>query len=122
MSTVNTAEPKIDVVGILGHQKESSRPPCDSVFLDFSSLAAKLGTTEQWVRRNIRRTYTRDPVPHLRFGRIIRFVWDSPEMQAWIERHQAIPETQKTTVARPRGASYNEKRTGFGPNRKERMQ
>jgi len=96
----------------------SAPPP--SAFLDFHELAAKLGTTEQWVRRNVRRTYTRDPIPHLRFGRIIRFVWDSREMQEWIERHKAIADAQKSTVASLRAASYNEKRTGFGSKTKRR--
>jgi hypothetical protein len=89
-------------------------------FLDFSGLAAKLVTTEQWVRRNVRPTYTRDPIPHLRFGRIIRFVWDSVEMQQWIERHKAIADAQKSTVASLQSVSYNEKRTGFGSKSERR--
>ena len=95
-------------------------PPPVPVFLDFRGLAAKLGTTEEWVRRNVRRTYTRDPIPHLRFGRSIKFDWDSVEMQEWLERRKATTDAQKSTVASVGGASYNLKRTEFGPNRKER--
>jgi hypothetical protein len=77
MGAVNSEEYKIDFDGIFGHSKAA--PSADSDFLDFRGLAARLGTSEQWVRRNVRRTYTRDPIPHLRFGRLIRFVWDSPD-------------------------------------------
>ena len=105
------------------------RPDCGGVetppvsaFLDFRGLAARLGTSEPWVRRNVRRTYTRDPIPHLRLGRIIRFVWDSPEMQAWIERRKTTTDGTKSPTANVRFASYNLKRTGFEPNRKERKQ
>jgi predicted DNA-binding transcriptional regulator AlpA len=120
MSAVNTAEYKIDFRSIFG--RAEAAPPADSDFLDFRGLAAKLGTSEQWVRRNVRRTYNRDPIPHLRFGRMIRFVWDSPEMQEWIERRKATTEGTKSLSADVRPASYNLKRTEFGPNRKERMQ
>jgi predicted DNA-binding transcriptional regulator AlpA len=119
MGTVNTAEYKIDFANIFGHSKAAS---ADSDFLDFRGLAAKLGTSEQWVRRNVRQTYTRDPIPHLRFGRMIRFVWDSQEMQEWIERRKAIADGTKSLSAGVRPASYNVKRTGFEPNRKERKQ
>jgi predicted DNA-binding transcriptional regulator AlpA len=120
MSAVNTTEHKIDIDNIFGHAKVA--PSVDSVFLDFRGLAAKLGASEQWVRRNVRRTYTRDPIPHLRFGRSIRFVWDSQEMQEWIERRKANADGTKSLSADVRPASYNLKRTEFGPKRKERMQ
>ena len=115
MSAVGAVENRPDCGGIL------TSPPV-SAFLDFRGLAARLGTGEQWVRRNVRRTYTRDPIPHLRLGRIIRFVWDSPEMQGWIDRRKTAADGTKSLSAYARSASYNLKRTGFEPNRKERMQ
>ena len=108
MGAVNAAEYKIDFHSIFGRSKAA--PSTDSDFLDFRGLAAKLGTSEQWVRRNVRRTYTRDPIPHLRFGRWIRFVWDSKEMSEWIERHKATQSATKSNVAELRPASYNGKR------------
>jgi predicted DNA-binding transcriptional regulator AlpA len=92
-------------------RRGDSHTESPSDFLDFRRLAAKLGTSEQWVRRNVRRTYTRDPIPHLRFGRLIRFVWDSQEMSEWIERHKATQSATKSNVAELRPASYNGKRT-----------
>jgi predicted DNA-binding transcriptional regulator AlpA len=120
MSTAHTSEYKIDFDAVLGRAK--SDPSADSEFLDFRGLAAKLGASEQWVRRNVRRTYTRDPIPHLRFGRMIRFVWDSQEMQEWIERRKEMAQGTKSHSTSPDPASYNVKRTEFGPKRKERMQ
>jgi hypothetical protein len=119
MGAVNTAEYTIDLASIFGRSKAA--PSTDFDFLDFRGLAAKLGTSEQWVRRNVRRTYTRDPIPHLRFGRMIRFIWDSPEMQEWIERRKTTDGT-KSLATSPRPASYNLKRTEFEPNRKEKKQ
>jgi hypothetical protein len=119
MGAVNTEEYKIDFDGIFGHSKAA--PTADSDFLDFRGLAAKLGTSDQWVRRNVRRTYTRDPIPHLRFGRMIRFVWDSPEMQEWIDRRKAMTGGAKS-LSDVRPASYNGIRAEFEPKRKERMQ
>ena len=116
---MNTEEYTIDFDGIFGSAK--TPPSAESDFLDFRGLAAKLATNEQWVRRNVRRTYTRDPLPHLRFGRMIRFVWDSLEMQQWIERRKATTEVTKSLSAGVRPASNN-LRTEFGPKRKERMQ
>jgi len=68
----------------------AERPVLASEFVDFRGLAEKLGTSEQWVRRMVRNTYTRDPIPHFRFGRSIKFDWDSPEMQAWLERRKQL--------------------------------
>ena len=120
MGTIRAATYKTDVDGIL--DQASSHLESDSDFLDFRGLAAKLGTSEQWVRHNVRRTYTRDPIPHLRFGRMIRFVWDSPEMQEWIERRKATTDGTKSLSADVRPASYKVKRTEFEPNRKEKKQ
>jgi hypothetical protein len=118
MGTAHTAEYKIDFHSIFGHSKAA--PSVDSDFLDFAGLAARLATTEQWVRRNVRRTYTRDPIPHLRFGRMIRFVWDSLDMQEWIDRRKTTTDGTKSLSASPRPASYNVKRTGFGSKSERR--
>lgn len=120
MGEINAAEYKIDLDRILGRPKAA--PLTDSDFLDFAGLAAKLGTSKEWVRRNVRRTYTRDPIPHLRMGRMIRFVWDSPEMQEWIERRKVSGGEAKILQAGVRPASYNWKRTEFEPKRKEKKQ
>lgn len=90
-----------------------------STFLDFRDISQKLGTSEQWVRRNVRSTYTRDPIPHLRFGRTIRFDWNSPALQAWLERRKSGKDEMTGAKAQDCPSEYTPSRTGFGPNRKE---
>src|SRR3989442_3336239 len=75
MGTIYNATYKVDLRAI--RRRPVDHNGASSEFLDFGALAAKLGASEQWVRRNVRHTYTRDPIPHLRFGRAIRFIWDS---------------------------------------------
>jgi predicted DNA-binding transcriptional regulator AlpA len=52
--------------------------------LNYATLAARLGTSEGWVRRNARRTYTRDPIPSVRLGKNVRFDWTKVEQ--WLKR------------------------------------
>jgi hypothetical protein len=114
----------MSAVGVVKNRPDcggASALPTVADFLDFRGLAAKLGTSEQWVRRNVRRTYTRDPIPHLRFGRWIRFVWDSPEMQGWIERRKTTTEAAKSLSAEVRPASYNWKRTEHDENKRRNV-
>lgn len=39
-----------------------------------------------WVRGHVRSRVT-DPIPHIRFGRYIRFRWGSPELEGWLAEH-----------------------------------
>ena len=83
-----------------------------SDFLDFRGLAEKLGVSERWVRRAVRRTYCQDPIPHLRFGRTIKFAWNSPEMQSWLERRKATADPgghEKAIIHLAPGLSRNRK-------------
>lgn len=52
--------------------------------LDYATLADRLGTSEGWVRRNARRTYTKDPIPTVRLGKFVRFDWE--KVQTWMKR------------------------------------
>src|SRR2546430_479028 len=112
MGTIYNATYKVDLRAI--RRRPVDHNDASSDFLDFRGLAAKLGTSEEWVRRSVRRAYTRDPIPHLRFGRAIRFVWDSPEMQAWLERKKGATSGKNGAVIPGRAASYNQTCTEFG--------
>jgi hypothetical protein len=58
--------------------------------LDTAGLAAKLQVPESWVRGRVQpRTAVADRIPHLRFGRYVRFYWGSVELTAWIESRKA---------------------------------
>lgn len=52
----------------------------------YKDLARHLNTTEGWVRRNARRTYTSDPIPSVRLGKNVLFDVQSREFLAWLKR------------------------------------
>jgi len=54
-------------------------------YIDCKILAARWGLPETWIRDQVRRR-SADPLPHIRFGKYVRFRWGSPELEAWAER------------------------------------
>jgi hypothetical protein len=58
--------------------------------LDTHGLARKLTTPDSWVRSRVQpRCPVEERIPHVRFGRYVRFLWNSPEMVAWLESRKA---------------------------------
>ena len=53
--------------------------------IDCPKLARRWTLPESWVRSHVREGII-DPIPHVRFGRYVRFRWGSPELNSWIER------------------------------------
>ena len=53
--------------------------------INAEELARRWSLPESWVRDQTRSRAT-DPIPHLRFGRYVRFRWGSPELNGWLER------------------------------------
>lgn len=53
--------------------------------LTAEQLAVRLNLPESWVRE-MTRSRTSDPIPHLRFGRYVRFQWGAPQLADWIGR------------------------------------
>jgi hypothetical protein len=54
-------------------------------FLDSKQLAERWNVPVTWIRERVRRRET-DPLPHVRFGKYVRFRWGSPELEDWAER------------------------------------
>jgi len=54
-------------------------------FIDSKELARRWSLPESWVRDQVRRR-TADPLPHIRFGKYVRYRWGSPELESWAER------------------------------------
>ncbi len=50
-------------------------------------LAQRLNLPASWVRDQVR-TRATDPIPHLRFGRYVRFQWAHPDLTEWLERRR----------------------------------
>jgi hypothetical protein len=57
--------------------------------IDSAELAARLKLPESWVRSHCRqRTPRAERIPCVRFGRYVRFAWNSPPLMAWLARHE----------------------------------
>ena len=54
-------------------------------FIDSKGLAQRWSLPESWIREQVR-SRSADPIPHMRFGKYVRFRWGSPELEAWAER------------------------------------
>lgn len=53
--------------------------------LNAGQLAERLNLPESWVRE-MTRSRASDAIPHLRFGRYVRFQWGAPALGEWIAR------------------------------------
>ena len=54
-------------------------------FIDSKELASRWALPESWIREQVR-WRAADPLPHVRFGKYVRFRWGSPELEGWAER------------------------------------
>jgi hypothetical protein len=52
-----------------------------------TEMAKRLNLPESWVRDQVR-SRANDPIPHLRFGRYVRFQWGHPDLVKWLERRR----------------------------------
>jgi hypothetical protein len=59
--------------------------------IDSIELAKRLNLPESWIRSQTRYRAP-DPLPCLRFGRYVRFEWDSPALKKWLERRVSTGE------------------------------
>jgi len=55
--------------------------------IDSRELASRWKVPESWVRDGVRRR-TQDRIPHLRFGKYVRFEWNCPDLNAWYDQHR----------------------------------
>ena len=51
-------------------------------------LAKRWGLPVTWIYAQTR-SRIKDAIPHLRFGKYIKFAWDSPELEAWFQRRMS---------------------------------
>ena len=54
-------------------------------FIDCKELGRRWAVPESWVREQVR-LRAADPLPHVRFGKYVRFRWGSPDLEDWAER------------------------------------
>ena len=55
--------------------------------IDSDELAKRLNLPATWVRDQVRSRAT-DAIPHLKFGRYVKFEWGSPSLLEWLARHR----------------------------------
>ena len=55
--------------------------------IDSKELARRFRLPESWVRDRVR-SRSDDPLPHVKFGRYVRFEWGSRELVEWWARHR----------------------------------
>jgi hypothetical protein len=54
-------------------------------FIDSVELARRWSVPVSWVRDQVR-SRAEDPLPHISFGKYVRFLWRSPDLEAWVAR------------------------------------
>jgi hypothetical protein len=55
--------------------------------IDARELARRWSLPESWIRDQVR-SRAEDPIPHIRFGKYVRFQWNSPQLAEWLKRRQ----------------------------------
>ena len=60
----------------------------NALIIDATELARRWSLPESWIRDQTRSRAT-DPIPHIRFGRYVRFLCDDPSLEKWLERHKS---------------------------------
>ena len=64
--------------------------------IDSPELAKRWRVPESWIRSKVRaRTATAEQIPHLQFGRYVRFEWGSPVLETWLAGHREGGREQK---------------------------
>jgi hypothetical protein len=54
-------------------------------FIDSAELARRWNVPVSWIRDQVR-SRASDPLPHINFGKYVRFAWHSPDLEAWVSR------------------------------------
>jgi hypothetical protein len=62
--------------------------------IDSWELAKRWCLPETWIREQVR-ARAADPLPHLKFGKYVRFRWGSPELEGWAQRRIIDPSNRK---------------------------
>lgn len=56
--------------------------------IDTTELAKRWCLPASWIREQTRSRAT-DPLPHVRFGKYVRYQWQSPELEQWLNRRRS---------------------------------
>jgi hypothetical protein len=91
----NGSSPKLiefagrESAGVQPMPRNDGFPPEQVEIIDAGELAARWRLPQSWVRAQSRsRVRREDRIPCVRFGRYVRFRWNSPELNQWLRKHQ----------------------------------
>jgi hypothetical protein len=68
-------------------------------FIDSGELARRLSVPTSWIRDQVR-TRSEDPIPHVNFGKYVRFLWGSPALELWIRRRIVVGNNRRVERVR----------------------
>ncbi len=63
-------------------------------FIDSRELARRLTVPTSWIRDQVR-ARSQDPLPHVNFGKYVRFLWGSPALELWIRRRIVVKDNRR---------------------------
>jgi hypothetical protein len=68
-------------------------------FIDSIELARRWNVPVSWVRDQVR-SRALDPLPHINFGKYVRFLWGSPALELWIRRRIVVGNNRRVERVR----------------------
>jgi hypothetical protein len=77
---------KDESMGDRQRSREATSSPFPYEVLTTAELAERLKVKESWVVDQSKRSRTADPIPIFRLGKHRRYLWGSPELNAWLHR------------------------------------
>jgi hypothetical protein len=89
--------------GDASSQASSSLPsdagPTRYEFIDSRELGRRLAVPTSWIRDQVR-ARSQDPLPHVNFGKYVRFLWGSPALELWIHRRIVVGNNRRVERVR----------------------
>jgi hypothetical protein len=82
MGPVKMIEPCEVIDTIMAMAEEGKRLLTSFEMIDGPTLAERWKLKPGWVRKQT--GALADPLPHVKLGRYVRFLWDSPELNRWL--------------------------------------
>jgi hypothetical protein len=83
LEIVGSVSPRVEPLA----PKLPAQPTSTPELIDSVELARRLSLPDSWVRSHTRQR-TSDEIPSVRFGRWVRFDWNSPALRRWIQGHE----------------------------------
>ncbi len=68
-------------------------------FIDSRELGRRLAVPTSWIRDQVR-VRSQDPLPHVNFGKYVRFLWGSPALELWIRRRIVVGNNRRVERVR----------------------